>query len=274
MNILLFGHTGFIGKKIYQILSSHHSIKTISSKQMDFNHPIIADDVFCGIHVVINAVGVMNDDKSMETIHHHTPLILAKCAKTSGVKHWINLSALGADEYSQIAFVGSKGRGDMAILALADDDFLVSIVRPSLVFGEGGASTKLFLSLARLPIWILPNGGRFVIQPIHVNDVSLLFLPLITHQKSGVIHVVGKPILLKSYLKILANNFYKKQPLVIINIPLNIAKMFLKLLYQISKNPLLNVDNLILLKNSQVIDENEFIRQLNDNTTPYHDFKF
>ena len=88
------------------------------------------------------------------------------------------------------------------------------------------------------------------------------------------IHVVGKPILLKSYLKILANNFYKKQPLVIINIPLNIAKMFLKLPYQISKNPLLNVDNLILLQNSQIVDENEFIKQLNNNITPYRDFKF
>ena len=38
---------------------------------------------------------------------------------------------------------------------------LVKIARPSLVFGQGGASTEMFLKMAKLPILFLPNGGNF-----------------------------------------------------------------------------------------------------------------
>lgn len=277
MNILLFGHTGFIGKKVYDLLSQNplYHIKTLSSKTLDFNYPIIPPDLFDDIDVVINAVGVMSDDTAfMENIHHHTPACLATIAKQNGIKHWLNLSALGADEYSPIVFVGSKGRGDKALLALADDDFSVTVIRPSLVFGQGGASIKLFLRLAKLPIWVLPNGGHFIIQPVHVDDVALGFLHLLSFQKNGIINMVGSPILLKDYLQILANNFYKKQPIFIINIPLFFAKLFLKMIYLIYKNPLFSMDNLTLLENSQVVDENDFIKLLGKNTHNYQDFTF
>lgn len=281
MNILLFGHTGFIGKKVYDLLrqNSLYHIKTLSSKTLDFNYPIIPSDLFDDIDVVINAVGVMSDDTAfMENIHHHTPACLATIAKQNGVKHWLNLSALGADEHSPIAFVGSKGRGDRALLALADDDFRVTLIRPSLVFGQGGASTELFLALAKLPIWVLPNGGHFIIQPIHVDDVALGFLHLLSFQtslqKSGVVNMASSPILLKDYLKILATNFYQKQPVFIINIPVYFAKLFLKIIYPIYKNPLFSMENLTLLENSQVVDENDFINLLGKNTHSYQDFMF
>lgn len=281
MNILLFGHTGFIGKKIDNLLSQNplYHIKSLSSKTLDFNYPTIPPDLFDDIDVVINAVGVMSDDTAfMENIHHHTPVYLATIAKQNGVKHWLNLSALGADKHSPIAFVGSKGRGDKALLALADDDFRVTVIRPSLVFGQGGASTELFLRLAKLPIWVLPNGGHFIIQPIHVDDVALGFLHLLSFQtslqKSGVVNMASSPILLTDYLKILATNFYQKQPVFIINIPVYFAKLFLKIIYPICKNTLFSMDNLTLLENSQMVDKNDFINLLGKNTRSYQDFMF
>lgn len=86
--------------------------------------------------------------------------------------------------------------------------------------------------------------------------------------------MVGSPILLKYYLQILANNFYQKQPIFIINIPLFFAKLFLQMIYLIYKNPLFSMDNLTLLENSQVVDENDFIKLLGKNTHNYQDFRF
>lgn len=274
MNILLFGHTGFIGQNIYHAIKPFYHIKTISSSLLNFNHPNIPPDLFNHIDVVINAVGVMSDDNSMENIHHHTSRQLATIAKQQGIKLWINISALGADNQHPIGFLGSKGRGDKAMLDLSDDDFKVSIIRPSLVFGKGGASTHLFLTLAKLPFWLLPNDGRFIIQPVHVDDVVSGVLNIIRHNKSGMYHFVGKPILLKNYLKILANNFYQKQPKYILSININFAKFLLKIIYPIVNNPLFNPDNLTLLENSPIINSTEFIQILGCKPTSVDNFYF
>ncbi|MDO4700055.1 MAG: hypothetical protein Q4A69_05175 [Moraxella sp.] len=274
MNILLFGHTGFIGQNIYRVIQPLFTVKTLPSRSLDFNQPNIVPDLFDGIDLVINAIGVMSNDNSMEAIHHHTPKQLATIAKQQGVKCWINLSALGADSQHPIDFLGSKGRGDKAILDLSDDDFKVSIIRPSLVFGKGGVSTELFLTLAKMPIWILPNDGRFIIQPVHVDDVTSGVLNIIIHNKSGIYHFVGKPILLKNYLKILANNFYQKQPKFILSININFAKFLLKTIYPIVNNPLFNPDNLTLLQNSPIINSTEFIQILGYQPTSVDNFCF
>ena len=274
MNVLLFGHTGFIGRHIYHVIKPLFNVKTLSSRSLDFNEPTIMPDLFDGIDLVINAIGVMSDDKRMETIHHHTPKQLATIAKQQGVKCWINLSALGADSQHPIGFLGSKGRGDKAILDLADDDFKVSIIRPSLVFGKGGASTRLFVTLAKLPIWILPNGGRFMIQPIHIHDVCLGVLNIITHHKNGVYDFVGKPILLKNYLKILANNFYHKQPTMILPINSYLAQCLLAVIHPLLNNPLFNPDNLTLLKNGQLINHQIMTKVLERELTDMDNFYF
>lgn len=46
------------------------------------------------------------------------------------------------------------------------------------------------------------------------------------------------------------------------------------MIYLIYKNPLFSMDNLTLLENSQVVDENDFIKLLGKNTHNYQDFRF
>ena len=60
----------------------------------------------------------------------------------------------------------------------AADDYLATlplewtIVRPALVFGAGGANTRLFTTLARLPIVPLPGRGEQRVQPLHIDDLT------------------------------------------------------------------------------------------------------
>lgn len=280
MNILLFGKSGFIGQAIFNTLNPFYNIKTISSKYLDFDGKINQNKLnglFDDIDVVINAVGVMSDDIGyMENIHHHTPKELACFAKQYGIKTWINISAMGADSKHRVAFLGSKGRGDTAILNLADDNFKVVIIRPSLVFGKDGTSTELFLKIAKLPIWILPNGGHFMIQPVHIDDVALSILKIIDKQytKSGVINFANKPILLKDYLCILANNFYHKNPKIILSISTKFTKFILNIFYPIFNNPLFCADNLTLLEKSEMVDNGELIEILRREPIDVEKFHF
>ena len=186
------------------------------------------------VEVIINTVGVMSHDKQlMEAVHHHTPALLASIAKQQGVKSWVNLSALGADPSQNIAFVGSKGRGDQALIDLADKHFTVKIARPSLVFGlakdgkKGGASTELFLTLARLPIIVLPDGGNFIIQPVHVDDVALGLVLLATKQTNcpAILNLTGVAITtLADYLRALRCQYHAQDAMIIIPISMPIAK--------------------------------------------------
>lgn len=272
MNILLFGSSGFIGKKATQLLANNHTLITPSSRDIDFTKADTLDlakiaHLMQNVDVVINMVGMMSHDKTlMENVHHHTPYKIAKVAKSQGVRKWVNLSALGADENSEIAFVGSKGRGDNALLALNDERFRVKIARPSLVFGRGGASTELFLTLAKLPILLLPNGGNFLIQPVSVGDVAQGLVRLTTGALSednfpDIINFTGEKVLtLAEYLSLLRTQVLHKNPPNILSLSMPLAKLSARLLQPFSN--MVSVDSLVLLENGSVADNADFSRLL------------
>jgi hypothetical protein len=79
------------------------------------------------------------------------------------------------------------------------------VAQPSLVFGPGGASARLFLQLAGLPVLALPAGGRQPVQPIHVDDVVAALVALVeSREPVGTIALVGpRPMPLRDYLQAL-----------------------------------------------------------------------
>ena len=176
MNIVLFGASGFIGRRVAQILRAHgHTLRTPSHREFDYLQPneAAAREILRGTDAVFNCIGVMSRHENvLETVHHRTPSLLAKIAAEQGVRHWMQLSALGADPKHAVHFVGSKGRGDEAVCQIGTAHGMsVAVARPSIVYGRGGASCELFIKLARLPVIALPAGGRFMLQPVHANDV-------------------------------------------------------------------------------------------------------
>lgn len=282
MKILLLGSSGFIGERLLTALqNTHHQIICPNRQYIDFLTPNWDNfkQLLTDIDIIINTVGIMSRDKSlMQSVHCDTTILFAKLAKDYANQfnkkiQWINLSALGADENSDIMFVKSKGQGDKGILDLADSYFKVNIIRPSLIYGDGGSSTKLFLQLAKLPILVLPNGGNFDIQPVHCDDVVLAIIKLIgNYHYPNIINVTGNQILtLKEYLNILRKNHYHKDNSIIIPIPFFIAKMGALVLQHFTN--LISVDSLILLKNGNVADNTEFKKLIGKDIIKLEDFK-
>lgn len=286
MVVLLLGSTGFIGSQVKQCLIENGVIEsdiiTPTSQQINFANPDLLDmdyldDLFSQVDTVINTVGVMSSDTAlsqnskrlMENVHHITPFKIAslfkKNTKNRGIKTWINLSALGANPTHKVAFVGSKGRGDKAILSLNDESFRVKIARPSLVCGRGGASTELFLKLAKLPILILPNSGNFAIQPVNVVDVVQGLVNLALDKNSQnlppIINFTGEKVMtLAEYLGELRMNVYHKNPPPILNLPMPLAKFSTQILQNFSN--MISVDSLTLLENGNIANNMDFVKLL------------
>ncbi|CAG9168461.1 SDR family oxidoreductase [Cupriavidus respiraculi] len=160
-----------------------------------------------GVDIVVNAVGIFRETgrQTFDLLHRHAPIALFGACARARVRTVIQLSALGADEDATTAYHLSKK---------AADDFLAAqplhgvILQPSLVFGPGGTSARLFGMLSTLPLLALPDGGRQRIQPVHVDDLVALVLRLAERHAHGLplprgrLPVVGpEPMTLRAYLE-------------------------------------------------------------------------
>lgn len=223
MKILLLGGSGFIGRPLRQRLEQDgHHVSAPSRRQLDLRQPR-ADWRYWleNVDVVVNAAGQLLDRPAgaLEAIHHLGPLQLASMAYQAEVRRWVQLSALGADPQADTLFLSSKGRGDAALLASGLE---AHIARPSLIYGPQGASSRLLLQLARLPLWLLPGGGSQRVQPVARDDVidGLARLAAADEAPEGVVDFVGAEALtLADYLRQLRQLQGLSSPAYILNLP-------------------------------------------------------
>lgn len=185
MRILLTGATGFIGSRIAEALAraGHDVVCAVRdpSKGSPSFHYLAADFTrdfdaavwlprLHGIDAVVNAVGIIREQgtQTFDAIHHRAACALFAACAQAGIKRVVQVSALGADEKAVSRYHLSKKQADDFLAALPVN---AAIVQPALVFGPGGASAKLFATLASLPVIGLPGKGEQQVQPVHVDDV-------------------------------------------------------------------------------------------------------
>ena len=111
----------------------------------------------------------------------------------------VQVSAIGADAQATSGYHRSKHRADQALLA---SGLSAVVVQPSLVFSPAGASTRLFASLAALPVVPVPGAGRQCVQPVHLDDLCALLRACLEHPSPPArIEAVGpRSLQLRGYL--------------------------------------------------------------------------
>ncbi|MET0808303.1 MAG: SDR family oxidoreductase [Pseudoxanthomonas sp.] len=145
-----------------------------------------------GVDAVVNAAGILREVRAQTfaVVHHDAPLALAHACVDAGIGCFVQISALGAPEDG--GFIASKHRFDQALLQLP----LRSVVlRPSLVYAASGShgGTSLLRALAGFPgVMLLPGDGRWLVQPVAVEDLAELAARGVESLASG-IHEVGGP---------------------------------------------------------------------------------
>ncbi|MBP6613609.1 MAG: NAD-dependent epimerase/dehydratase family protein [Aquabacterium sp.] len=193
MRILLCGATGFIGRHLHHALAqAGHTVIPASTRgqpgglAVDFvrdTQPAVWLPRLQGVDAVVNAVGVLRDQavRPMWAIHAETPHALFDACAQAGIRRVVHVSALGL-EGNPTQYARSKLRAEAQLMALTAGGALEGvIVRPSVVFGRGGASSELFMMLARSPLWLLPAPVvRTRIQPVAVTDLAALVTALVS----------------------------------------------------------------------------------------------
>lgn len=198
MNVLLCGASGFIGQAIAHALrDAGHRVVEGRSATMNFAadvEPAAWHPRLDGIDAVINAVGVLRDtpERPMQALHHRAPAALFQACAERGVRRVIQISALGI-EGNGTRYASSKRAADAALLALHRAGRLdATIVRPSIVFGRGGVSSRLFMTLARLPLLVLPaEAARARVQPVAARDLGEACAALVALKGPELLEAVG-----------------------------------------------------------------------------------
>ena len=209
MNILLTGASGFIGQHLTRKLQSKgHTVIACSRKNgFDFIRMCSKEDWMphlSNVDIIINCVGIICEtgEQTFSALHYQAPSALFQAGADANVKRIIQISALGADEYSSAPYHITKKAADDVLRSLPVNWF---ILRPSLVYGRGGKSTAFFKRLARFPVIPLMEGGLQPVQPVHINDLTdCIMRCLISADTNITIDVVGAhAILFKDWLQLI-----------------------------------------------------------------------
>jgi uncharacterized protein YbjT (DUF2867 family) len=198
MRILLTGATGFIGQHLlHALLDEGHHVLCAGRKAGTCKHPRLAfihadftKDTdksiwlarLAEVDAVINTVGIFREQgaQTFARLHTETPRALfAACAESDHVRMVIQLSALGADRDASSAYHLSKKAADDYLAALP---VLSYIAQPSLVYGPGGASARVFKAMASLPFAVRLGSAPQLVQPIHVDDLVAALVGLLRYK--------------------------------------------------------------------------------------------
>lgn len=179
MKVLVLGATGFIGRHAAAALrAAGHEVVASPVRFESALRPQAWLPSLEGVAAVVNAVGILRERgaRTFNALHDAAPRALFQACEMAGVRRVVQVSALGADEGARSRFHLSKKRADDF---LAARDLEWTIVQPSLVFGEGGHSARLFALLASLPVTPVPGDGRQRVQPIHIEDLAEVIVKLV-----------------------------------------------------------------------------------------------
>jgi nucleoside-diphosphate-sugar epimerase len=202
MNILLCGARGFIGHALRSALETAGHTVTGPGLSIDFCRdvtPAVWRPRLRGIDAVVNAVGVLRDTarRPMRSVHVDAPAALFDACAEAGVRRVVHVSALGID-VAQVPYAVTKRAAEHHLLAHTAAGRLDGVaLRPSIVFGRGGASSSLFMTLARSPVLWAPKAMISArVQPVSVRDLADAVVRLLTpggpaHGVTGLLPCVG-----------------------------------------------------------------------------------
>ncbi|MFB6269129.1 MAG: complex I NDUFA9 subunit family protein [Halobacterium sp.] len=188
MDVLVTGGTGFIGTHLCRELDERgHDVTALSRHPEGNDLPesvdtVVGDvtaydsvrDAIEGHDAVVNLVALsplfqpkQGDERHVE-VHLGGTENVVEAAEEAGVEYMLQLSALGADPEGSTAYIRSKGKAEDVV---RNSELAYTIVRPSVVFGDGGEFVAFTKQLTTPYVTGLPGGGRTRFQPIWVGDL-------------------------------------------------------------------------------------------------------
>jgi len=190
--IVVFGGTGFVGRRLVVELVRRGFQVTVPSRNRDLRRelfPLPGARVVCadvhsgasqrelleGASAAINLIGILNergrDGRGFQRAHvEFTRILIASC-RASGLRRLLQMSALNAGR-GESHYLRSRGQAEDEVRGSGLD---WTIFQPSVIFGPGDGLFDRFAGLLRLaPVLPLARAqARFA--PVYAGDVVQAF---------------------------------------------------------------------------------------------------
>jgi len=199
--IIVLGGTGFVGAHVCEKLVRqgwHVTVPTrrrsnaqsvqhlpgLTVRELDVHDAAALQDAVAGHDALVNLVAILHGTQAeFERVHVALSHTIAHACAVAGVAQVVQISALGADALQPQTlpsmYLRSKSEGEAVLMQAAvgagatdRKGFDLSILRPSVIFGEQDKFLNVFANLQKLlPVLPLAGAGaRF--QPVWVEDVA------------------------------------------------------------------------------------------------------
>ena len=188
MLVLVTGATGFLGRRVVpELLARRHQVRCLvhsPGRERLFDHreveihygsvlnPESLGPAMHGVRSVVHLVGIIRTGRgsSFDRVHRQGTAIVAEAAKEAGAREIIYVSAMGATSDPKYPYLHSKRQAELHITSSGMD---YTILRPSVIFGEGDEFLTALAGLVRLgPVAPVIGSGRNRMQPVAVEDVA------------------------------------------------------------------------------------------------------
>lgn len=203
MKLLITGAGSYVGTKAADYIQDKEpewtinriSVKTDDWKKLDFSEYNVIFHVAGLAHIRITP----ENESLYYTVNRNLAVEVAQKAKESGVQHFIFMSSMSV--YSDSAtfiddktptnpdnvYGKSKLQAEQRIMTLASDSFIVSVIRPPMIYGKGCKGNYNTLRAIALKSPVFPKVGNKR-SMLFIDNFSEFLYQLIKNQQAGMFY--------------------------------------------------------------------------------------
>jgi NADH dehydrogenase len=242
MNVLVAGGTGFIGQHLCaKLAKGGHDVtalaRTLEKETLPDSVETAVGDVTArdsldsaveGQDAVVNLVALSplfepkGGNEMHERIHLGGTENCIDAAESHDVDRFLQMSALGADAHGETHYIRAKGRAERAV---RESELDWTIVRPSVVFGDGAEFLSFTRKLTPPVLAPLPGGGKTRFQPIYVEDIVSMLADALDEEHAEETYNLGGPeVLTLAEVAKLARKA-RGQSVTVLPVPMSLARV-------------------------------------------------
>ena len=187
--VLVTGATGFVGRHVVQALvelgmrvravAHTHGSEPVAAGEgvevcyADVTEPSSWQAAMEGVDAVIHLVAIIRERGGLtfDRVNHQGTAHVVAAARQAGVRCFVHLSAIGAQDDPRFPYLQSKMRGEQVVL---QSGIPYTILRGSILFGPGDEFINTLAGVVRVsPLAPVAGNGNTRFQPIHVQDMAM-----------------------------------------------------------------------------------------------------